>query len=96
MNVPNFTIEVRPYFGEDTTFEETRKLRLQDSIDEYLNEGEPDVDQFYKDLREGIQSLIDYHGKMKQKAQDGMDAILGHRPIAELDQIPDLPKGNRL
>jgi hypothetical protein len=78
------------------SFEEQRKERLHESIDEYLNDGEVDVDLFYKDLREGIQSLIDYHGKMKQKAQDGMDAILGHRPIAELDQIPDLPKGNRL
>jgi soluble cytochrome b562 len=76
--------------------EEQRKLRLHESIDEYLNDGEVDVDLFYKDLREGIQSLIDFHDKMKQRAQEGMDAILGHRPIPELDQIPGLPKGNRL
>ena len=96
MNVPNFTIEGRPYLGVDKTFEEQRKLRLHESIDEYLNDGEVDVDQFYKDLREGIQSLIDYHDKMKQKAQDGMDAILGHRPIDELVEIGDLLEEDRL
>ncbi len=70
------------------TFEEQRKERLHESIDEYLNDGEVDVDLFYKELREGIQNLIDYHGKMKQKAQDGLEAILGHRPIPELDPDP--------
>lgn len=70
------------------TFEEQRKERLHESIDEYLNDGEVDVDLFYKELREGIQNLIDYHDKMKQKAQDGLEAILGHRPIPELDPDP--------
>ena len=70
------------------TFEEQRKESLHESIDEYLNDGEVDVDLFYKELREGIQNLIDYHGKMKQKAQDGLEAILGHRPIPELDPDP--------
>ena len=70
------------------TFEEQRRDRLHESIDEYLNDGEVDVDLFYKDLREGIQSLIDYHGKMKRKAQQGLDAVLGHRPIPELDPDP--------
>lgn len=80
------------------TFEEQRRDRLYESIDEYLNESEDDcdVDVFYKDLREGIQSLIDYHGKMKRKAQQGLDAVLGHRPIPELDQNPEFPQGNRL
>lgn len=78
------------------TFEEQRRDRLHESIDEYLNDGEVDVDLFYKDLREGIQSLIDYHGKMKRKAQQGLDAVLGHRPIPELDQNPEFSQGNRL
>lgn len=78
------------------TFEEQRRDRLHESIDEYLNDGEVDVDLFYKDLREGIQSLIDYHGKMKRKAQQGLDAVLGHRPIPELDPNPEFPQGNRL
>ena len=34
-----------------TTFEDQRKSRLSDSLDEYLNEGDCDVDVFYKDLR---------------------------------------------
>ena len=30
------TIEGRPYLGPDTTYEEQRKMRFQDAIDDYL------------------------------------------------------------
>lgn len=78
------------------SFEEQRKNRLADSIDEYLNEGDCDVDQFYKDLRDCITDLRDYHTERSNKAQEALDAVLGHRPIPELDQNPEFPQGNRL
>jgi hypothetical protein len=79
-----------------TTFEEQRKSRLSDSLDEYLNEGDCDVDVFYKDLRNCLIELRDYHIERGKKAQEALDAVLGHRPIPELDQDPEFPQGNRL
>jgi len=86
------------YYKEMITksFEEQRKERLQESIDEYLNEGDVDVDVFYKDLRDCITDVLNFHKIRVEKAQQAMDAVLGHRPILELDQDPGLPKGNRL
>ena len=51
------------------TFEEQRKSRLSDSLDEYLNEGDCDVDVFYKDLRNCLIELRDYHIERGKKSQ---------------------------
>ena len=61
-----------------TTFEDQRKSRLSDSLDEYLNEGDCDVDVFYKDLRNCLIELRDYHIERGKKAQEALDAVLGH------------------
>jgi hypothetical protein len=102
MNSPyNSGFENSPYQFKTLTFEEQRKGRLAESIDEYLNEGrvngEPEsVDVFYADLRACIQDLIDYHGKRKDHAVSALEAILGHRPIPELGEELPMPQGNRL
>lgn len=67
-------------------FRQQRKDRLQDSVDEYMQDGE--VVRFYEDLQEAIQSLIDYHDKQKQYAVTAMKAISGHRPL-QLQQEDD-------
>ena len=60
-------------------FNKQRASRLQDSVDEYMQDGE--VDAFFEDLRTAIQDLIDYHGKQKENAQTLMKVVSGHRPI---------------
>ena len=67
-------------------FRQQRKDRLQDSVDEYMQDGE--VVRFYEDLQEAIQSLIDYHEKQKGYAMTAMKAISGHRPL-QLQQEDD-------
>ena len=67
-------------------FKKQRADRLQDSVDEYMQDGE--VVSFYEDLQEAIQSLIDYHDKQKQYAVTAMKAISGHRPL-QLQQEDD-------
>ena len=67
-------------------FKKQRADRLQDSVDEYMQDGE--VVRFYEDLQEAIQSLIDYHDKQKQYAVTAMKAISGHRPL-QLQQDDD-------
>ena len=94
MNSPyNSGFENSPYQYQNLSFEEQRKARLAESIDEYLNEGRANgdvesVEVFYNDLRACIQDLIDYHGKRKDHAVSALEAILGHRPIPELDETP--------
>jgi predicted house-cleaning noncanonical NTP pyrophosphatase (MazG superfamily) len=60
-------------------FKKQRASRLQDSVDEYMQDGE--VSAFFEDLRAAIQDLIDYHGKQKENAQTLMKVVSGHRPF---------------
>ena len=62
-------------------FNRQRASRLQDSVDEYMQDGE--VDAFFEDLRTAIQDLIDYHGKQKESAQTLMKVVSGHRPLQQ-------------
>jgi len=62
-------------------FNRQRASRLQDSVDEYMQDGE--VDAFFEDLRTAIQDLIDYHGKQKENAQTLMKVVSGHRPLQQ-------------
>jgi len=72
------------YWKEE--FKKQRASRLQDSVDEYMQDGE--VDAFFEDLRTAIQDLIDYHGKQKESAQTLMKVVSGHRPL-QLQQEDD-------
>jgi len=67
------------YWKEE--FKKQRASRLQDSVDEYMQDGE--VDAFFEDLRTAIQDLIDYHGKQKENAQTLMKVVSGHRPLQQ-------------
>ena len=98
MITPMNVYPTNSYYKEMITksFEEQRKERLQESIDEYLNEGDVDVDLFYKDLRDCITDVLNFHKIRAEKAQQAMDAVLGHRPIDELVEIGDLLEEDRL
>ena len=72
------------YWQEE--FKKQRASRLQESVDEYMQDGE--VDAFFEDLRTAIQGLIDYHGKQKESAQTLMKVVSGHRPL-QLQQEDD-------
>ena len=78
------TVQSEEYWQKE--FKKQRKDRLQDSVDEYMQDGE--VVRFYEDLQEAIQSLIDYHNQQKEYAVTAMKAISGHRPL-QLQQEDD-------
>lgn len=69
------TIEGRPDLGPDMTYEQQRKCRLQDSVDEYLQDDEVDVDTFYNDLVDCIQEIADYYRKGLTKAEDALNKV---------------------
>jgi hypothetical protein len=84
MNNPyNSGFENSQFIRSNKSFEEQRKGRLAESIDEYLNEGR-------------AKDLIDYHGKRKDHAVEALSAVLGHRPIPELGEELPMPQDNRL
>jgi len=68
------------------SFRQQRADRLQDAVDEYMQDGE--ITRFYEDLTKAIQSLIDYHNQQKEYAVTAMKAIGGHRPL-QLQQEED-------
>ena len=77
------------YWQEE--FKKQRASRLQESVDEYMQDGE--VDAFFEDLRTAIQDLIDYHGKQKESAQTLMKVVSGHRPLQT--NVPGPALGDR-
>ena len=72
------TIEGRPYLGPDTTYAEQRKQRLQDCVDDYLQDDEVSPLLFYTKLEDCINEVIHYHGEQKTRAVDLMKLI---RPL---------------
>ena len=80
------------YWKEE--FKRQRASRLQDSVDEYMQDGE--VDAFFEDLRTAIQDLVDYHGKQKENAQTLMKVVSGHRPLqVQQTNVPGPALGDR-
>lgn len=68
-----------------------RKNRLQDSVDEYLQDDDVSVETFYSDLKACIDDIIQYHKTQKYKACDAMSLILGHRNVSFDEPVVDKP-----
>ena len=69
------TIEGRPFFGPDTTYAEQRKKRLQDCVDDYLQDEEVSVLTFYNDLKDCVSDVSEYHKKQVERASGLMKLI---------------------
>lgn len=79
------TTEGRPFIASDKTYAEQRKCRLQDAIDDYLQDEDVSILEFYTDLKDCIEDIITYHKKNKDRAQGVLQLVLGHRPVDGLD-----------
>ena len=73
----------------DKTYAEQRKCRLQDAIDDYLQDDDVSILEFYTDLKDCIEDIITYHKKRKERAQGVLQLVLGHRPVDGLDDDTD-------
>ena len=83
------TTERRPFIGSDKTYAEQRKCRLQDAVDDYLQDEDVSILDFYSDLKDCIEDIITYHKKNKERAMGMLQLVLGHRPIDGLDNDID-------
>lgn len=67
----------RPYLGPDTTYNEQRKDRMQDAIEDYLCDDETTAQFAYDEMLECVKNMMDYHQKEYVKAQELYDLMSG-------------------
>ena len=68
-----------PFLGPDNTYEKQRKCRMQDAIDDYLNDEKVSARRAYEEMLSCVQDVIDYHQKEYVKARELYDLLLGNR-----------------
>jgi len=69
------------------TYAQQRKARLQDAVDDYLQDDEATIVAFYDDLKACIQDIITYHKRSTDRAQAALDLVHGHRPKFGIDGL---------
>ena len=65
----------------DNQYASQRKDRMQDSIDDYLNDPKVDARRVYEEMLDGVNDVIEYHKKGLDKAVQLKELMLGHRNI---------------
>jgi len=81
------TIEGRPVIEHDweKEYSHQRKDRMQDAIDDYLQDDKVDARQTYEEILSCVEDVIKYHDKELTKATELYNLMLGHRAIDSLD-----------
>lgn len=74
-------IEGRPDIQHDwqKEYEKQRKDRLQDSIDEYLQDDKVTARRAYEEILSCVDDVINYHKREYDKAVELKSLMLGHR-----------------
>ena len=62
-------------------YSKQRKDRMQDAIDDYLNDDRVSARQTYEEMLFGIDDVINYHKKSMERAVDLKSLMLGHREV---------------
>lgn len=75
------TIEGRPELNVDwdKEYAKQRKDRMQDAIDDYLQDDNVDSRQAYEEMLSCVQDVIDYHRKGMERATVLKSLMMGHR-----------------
>ena len=83
------TIEGRPFLGTDNTYEKQRKCRMQDAIDDYLQDDKVPARQAYEEMLSCIDDVIKYHEQAYCRARGLRDLMMGHREIDDMDELAE-------
>lgn len=62
-----------------TMYSQQRKERMQDAIDDYLNDDEVDARRTYEEILSCVDDVINYHKKQLDKAVALKSLMMGHR-----------------
>ena len=82
------TIEGKPFLGPDNTYEKQRQNRMQDAIDDYLQDDKVSSRQAYEEMLSCINDVIEYHEKAYCRARGLYDYMMGNREV----DLEDLAK----
>ena len=91
MTTPKHFMDNRPVLTNDEVQQEyskQRKCRMQDAIDDYLNDDRVSSKQAYEEMLSCVQDVIDYHRTHADRANDLKHLMMGYREIEPYDQIP--------
>ncbi len=81
-----------PIIGPDNTYEKQRKCRMQDAIDDYLNDEKVSSRQTYEEMLSCINDVIEYHEKAYCRARGLYDLMVGNREVDPFIDDPELVK----
>ena len=84
------TVEGRPEFQGSQEYwqkeyEVQRKDRMQDCIDDYLQDRKVTARQAYEEILSCVDDVINYHKKEYDKAVELKSLMLGHRDTVTFD-----------
>jgi len=68
------------------TYEEQRQCRMQDAIDDYLQDDKVSARQTYEEMLSCIDDVVKYHEKAYCRAVALRDLMMGHREV-DLDDL---------
>ena len=77
-----------PIIGPDNTYEKQRKCRMQDAIDDYLQDDKVPARQAYEEMLSCIDDVVKYHEQSYCRAVALRDLMMGHREV----DLEDLAK----
>ena len=78
-----------PIIGPDNTYEKQRKCRMQDAIDDYLNDEKVSGKQAYEEMLSCIDDVIEYHKTAYCRAMSLRDCMTGESVLNLQHRIPD-------
>ena len=79
INVPN------DYWQKE--YETQRKDRMQDCIDDYLQDEKVSSRRAYEEMLSCVQDVIDYHRKGMERATVLKSLMMGHREVDFADEL---------
>ena len=71
----------RPFIGPDMTYDEQRKCRMQDAIDDYLSDENVSPRQAYDEMLDCIDGVIKHHESAYVRARELRDLMTGYREV---------------
>ena len=84
------TTEGRPNIQHDWNKEyaKQRKCRMQDAIDDYLQDDEVSARRTYEEMLSCIDDVIEYHSASLNRAAELRSLMMGNRPV-DIDDYRD-------
>ena len=74
----------RPFYASpDKTYEEQRKCRMQDAIDDYLQDDKISSKEIYEEIISCVDDVIHYHRAQLDRAQSVRTLMHGYREVPD-------------